>query len=131
MSHQKILNYIANGGKDVFKNYDIKIDNANANDLFYNAIFYQNIEVMKEFIEHGIDIHYDNEWYLKEAVRDWSHKAIKFLIDNGADARVITSNHLTCDKNCSTRETIIHIEIIKYLVKKGADIDIGKCLMDE
>ena len=47
-----------------------------------NAVYWDNFEIVKYLVNNGANIHVDNDFALKTAIKDKNSKMIAFLIDN-------------------------------------------------
>jgi len=133
--------------------YFVKIGCKNQKDMdqtFLNFFYKKNYQMMKFLLDNGANINTDNELALRfsccERVRDYH--LIKFLIDNGASINDVLSPYYTkCDIQlfhlffecitidvcnekkilldyCLTSKEDSSFEIIKFLIDKGARLDI-------
>lgn len=75
----------------------------------------RRIQIIKECIEAGIDISYDDSKLLITAIQNKDNETVNFLIDNGIDFKAKNNNALqmACMHNNS--------EIIKLLLRLGAE----------
>lgn len=95
----------------------------------------KKIRIIKECIESGIDINYNNSVVLISAIKSNNYEMVNFLIDCGIDIRANNDSALICacyeiydDKNgrnyCRSAHTIYYenkFKIINLLLSLGAD----------
>ena len=77
-----------------------------------------DVDILKYFIEHGVDIHEDNEWVLRYAGRYRHLNVVKYLVEHGADI------HAYNDMALQSASISGHIEIVRYLIDHGANINV-------
>lgn len=104
-NHVNLARYFIN-------NYDIEFQNS----TFINICSYGFTDMVKLFIENGIDIHNPNEEALMSAVMNDRIEVVQILLENGADIHFDDDNALK----------ISHIEeyeeMKNFLIENGADI---------
>ena len=71
---------------------------------------------IKYLVEHGADIHTDNDYALRWAAFDGYLEIVKYLVERGAD---IHANNDFALRKASNNG---YLEVVKYLVEHGADI---------
>lgn len=59
------------------------------NNYMLGACLYNNFNIIKLLIEHGIDIHYNHEYPLYSMISNKQYEHALYLIENGADINVI------------------------------------------
>jgi hypothetical protein len=76
----------------------------------------EEVETWKWLVESGIDIHVDNDYFLKHAAYYGHLELVKYLVESGLDIHV--------EEDLSLRYAAMkgHLEVVKYLVEKGSDI---------
>jgi len=72
-------------------------------------------DIVEYLIEHGADIHIDNDYALRYASKNRHVKIIKYLLAHGANVHVNNDRPLRYALTCN------HLEIIKILIEYGAD----------
>lgn len=72
-------------------------------------------ECLKMLVNQGADLHHDDEYTFREAVRYRKFEAIKFCVEHGAD--------VAADDNWAVRNSAIIAEndLLKYLLEHGGD----------
>jgi ankyrin repeat protein len=75
-----------------------------------------NLDLVKQLIDQGADVHVYNNSALAFSVRSGHLEVVKYLIDKGADI------HDYNDQAFLVASSYGHLEIVKYLISKGADI---------
>ncbi len=74
-----------------------------------------NLQMVKKFVESGIDIHENSEYALRTACEYGYLEIVAYLVDCGADYRVLDNSAI----NNASKEG--HLEVVKYLIQHGAD----------
>ncbi len=90
-------------------------------------IAHNNIESVKEAIREGDDINYrdiNNRTYLHVAVINYDIEITKLLVEAGAEIDCIDNNMNTPLIYAISENDQKLFEIAKYLIKKGADLDL-------
>jgi len=91
-------------------------------------VAHHNIESVKEAIREGCNINYrsksDNKTYLHVAVINFDVEITKLLIEAGAEIDCIDNNMNTPLMYAVGQKNSRLCEIAKYLIKKGADLDL-------
>jgi hypothetical protein len=77
-----------------------------------------DIEVIKELIESGADIHVDNGYALRYASYYGHLEIVKYLVEQGADIHAMDDDALRWASYYG------HLEVVKYLVEQGVDIHV-------
>jgi hypothetical protein len=90
----------------------------NINDQLIHHCIYGNLEEVKELIQQGADIHYDDDRPIVEASVYGNFKIVKYLIEQGVD--IHTHNDIAFTNCCEYG----WLDMVKYFVSKGADIHI-------
>jgi ankyrin repeat protein len=87
------------------------------------ALNNNNYKIFKYLVEHGADIHGDDEHLLLEAIKNNNIKIVKLLVEHGADI------HINNERPLYWACTNYYYNIFKYLIEHGAQItnDIIKC----
>ncbi|HRH50093.1 MAG TPA: hypothetical protein PLP23_15160 [Panacibacter sp.] len=106
-SQVKTAEYLLSLGAD-FSNYDYQGT--------YYAVHNNELEGLKFAISNGVDININNGMLLNEsvmtAINTKSVELIKWLLDNGADAKLVTNQSLKLITEYGTDE-------LKYLMKNA------------
>lgn len=90
-------------------------------------VAHHNIESVKEAIRKGYDINYrdiNNQTYLHVAVINYDIKITKLLVEAGAEIDCMDNNMNTPLIYAISEKDSRLFEIAKYLIKKGADLDL-------
>ena len=74
-----------------------------------------NLEVIKDLVENGADIHNFNDWPLTVAAYCGHLKVVKYLVEKGADI------HSGDDRPLENAARNGHLEIVNYLRKIAGD----------
>ena len=80
------------------------------------AALYGYLDIIKYFVEEGADIHAHDDLALRWAALQGHLDVVKYLVEQGADIHVDNDDAL-----CWAAEQG-HLDVIKYLVEHGADI---------
>jgi ankyrin repeat protein len=99
--------------KHVLNKYDFHI-NILSGYLPYTANC-GNYDIVKYFIDKGVDVNYDNGEALKWATEDGNFEISKLLIDNGADI------HVEDEKSLKNACKSGNYDLVKLLLDQGAD----------
>ena len=84
-----------------------------------------NLEILKHFIDLGVDIHQSNEFALKTSIKKGHLELVKILIEKGANLDLIDESVLLELVNDDCK-----LECLKYLIKIKLDLDTyGKKLL--
>jgi len=75
-----------------------------------------NLQVIKELVEEGADIHVNLEFPLRWAVMNGHLDIVKYLVEEGADIHVFN------DCALKLAAELGYLDIVKYLVEQGANI---------
>ncbi len=94
------------------KGADIHTDN----DALRFASIHGHLEVIKYLVEHGADIHAEDDYALRLAGLNGHLDILKYLVEHDADI------HADDDAALGWASLKGHLEVIKYLVEQGADI---------
>ena len=86
------------------------------NSMLYEAARHGYLDIVKFLIEHGADIHENNDYILQWASGSGYLDVIKCLVEHGADI------HADDDEALHWASTNGCFDIVKYLVEQGADI---------
>ena len=76
-----------------------------------------NYKIIKDLINKGIDIHYDNDYALVESTYHYNPKTVKLLLDSGCNI------HAYDDRAFISSVTNNHYEVAKLLLENGAYVD--------
>lgn len=90
-------------------------------------IAHHNIESVKEAINEGYDINYkdiNNRTYLHVAVINYDVEITKLLVEAGAEIDCLDNNMNTPLIYAVSEKDSRLLEIAKYLIKEGADLDL-------
>ncbi|PVU87954.1 hypothetical protein BB559_005798 [Furculomyces boomerangus] len=90
--------------------------NANVEYALQEASSNGCLDIVKNLVENGVDIHEDNETALKEACENGYLDIVKYLVENGADI------HADQDWSLGMASKSGHLDVVKYLVEKGANV---------
>ena len=101
------------------KQYNLFLKVGNSQELLIESIMEGEIELVKETIKRGVNIHHDNQLALRWASAKGHFNIIKYLIDNGANISAVNEQSLILASSNG------HLEIIGYLVCLGANIHIN------
>ena len=74
---------------------------------------------IKYLVDHGADIHTDNDYALRWTAFDGYLEIVKYLVEHGAD---IHANNDFALRKASNNG---HLDVVKYLVENGADIHVS------
>jgi len=77
---------------------------------------WSNIEIIKELVELGADIHTVNNFALRYSAEHGHLDVVKYLVEQGADIHAYDDEALR-GSACNG-----HLDVVKYLVELGADI---------
>lgn len=95
----------------------------------YIAIISGNINKVKYFIEHGIDINSkinsDNDTPITEACKLGKKEIVEYLVKKGADLNIKDQYGFTC-----IHDSIINYEILKILINAGANVNLRNAYFD-
>lgn len=91
-------------------------DTVDINRALYLAACYGRINIITFLLEHGADIHADNDYALASAAQNGHLDTVKFLVEHGSD--INASN----DVALRTAVKNEHLHIVKYLVEHGANV---------
>jgi ankyrin repeat protein len=80
------------------------------------ASMHGDLNLIKELISQGADIHAGNDYALRYASSRGYLEVVKYLIGKGADI------HADDDDALKSASYYGHLEVVKYLISKGADI---------
>ncbi len=89
----------------------------NPTEMLLWAIQKNNYDLMLFLIDHGADIHYEQDLPLGFAARSGNKKMVTYLVQHGA---IVTSQ-----ENYALGQAVAknHLDIVQYLVEQGADIN--------
>lgn len=84
--------------------------------IFYDACQFGVMDVVRCFVEHGVDIHSLDEWALSMAILSGRLDIVQYLVDHGADvhAGYGWGLYLAAAYGCS--------KVLEYLIEQGVDI---------
>lgn len=77
---------------------------------------HQELEVVKYLVDHGADIHACDDWALARCAQDGLLDMVKYLVEQGANI------HALDDKALRVSAIEGHIDIVQYLVEHGANV---------
>jgi uncharacterized protein len=69
-------------------------------------------------LNHGVDIHVDNDYALRLATKHGHETLFKYLIKKGANVKAYNNQVLSLASETG------NIEMVKYLINKGVNVDI-------
>jgi ankyrin repeat protein len=75
-----------------------------------------HLYIVQYLVEHGADIHADNDCALRLSAANGHLETVKYLVEHGADI------HAEMDYSLCWGAKNGHLETVKYLVENGADI---------
>ena len=88
-----------------------------------NALRYASanghLDIVKYLVEHGANIHVNNEYALRLASSNGYLEIVKYLVEKGADIHAV---HEAALRFASANG---HLEVVKYLISIGANIHIN------
>ncbi len=93
-------------------------------DAAFEACYYGNLEILKTFIENGLNINvgekYSKETLLMKASYNGQVNIVRYLIEKGSDVNLKSSEKNTALMFAAGGG---HLEIVKILVEKGSDLN--------
>ena len=93
-------------------------------DASFEACYYGNLNVLKLFLENGLNVNirekYSGETLLMRASYKGHTDIVKYLIDKGADINLNSSEKNTALMFAASEG---HLEIVKILIEKGVEIN--------
>jgi len=78
-----------------------------------------NLEVIKELVNEGVNVHVNNDCALRFASENGHVEIVKFLVSKGANVNACNDYPLQSAANNG------HLEIVKFLVSEGANVHSG------
>jgi len=102
----------------IMKNFSLKQKENKRQLQLFRAIDAENLELVNQLLDEGIDPNYENNEILRSACKTNNYKIVKTLLDHGADPNYssdITNDPLIFDTNS--------FKIVKLLHIHGADIN--------
>ncbi|PVZ98002.1 hypothetical protein BB558_006006 [Smittium angustum] len=78
------------------------------------------LNIVKDLVENGVDIHENNEIALKKASENGHLNVVKYLVEKGANI------HSDQDWALGMASKSGHLDVVKYLVEKGAKVQAGE-----
>jgi ankyrin repeat protein len=113
----KLINAARDGDLNLVKQLISKGVNIHAdNEALKLASLSGHLEVVKYLVEQNADIHADNDEALRWASSRGQLGVVRYLIEQGADIHVNNDYALRYARYGG------HLEVVKYLIGKGADI---------
>ena len=76
-----------------------------------------HLEVVKYLVEQGADIHAFNDYALRDASLNGHLEVVKYLVEQGANINA-REDYALCYASANG-----HLEVVKYLVERGANIN--------
>ena len=109
--------YISGNPKVQYKIFQYAKNNINR--LLFQSSIKGELNLVKEAIHRGANIHANNEEALRWASRNGHLETVKYLVENGADI------HANDESTLHYASYYGYLEVVKYLVENGADIHIN------
>jgi len=75
-----------------------------------------NLQVIKQLVEDGANIHVDNDWPLIWAAGNGYLDIVEFLVEKGANI------HIYNDEPLKLAAENNHVDVVKFLLDKGANV---------
>ena len=94
-----------------------KIKKLNPEDMMVKSINVDLLKGVKLAINNGIDIHIQNEAYLRHACEKGSYNVVKYLLEQGADVNILDEEPLR--KAVYTNSA----DVVKLLLEYGAEVN--------
>jgi hypothetical protein len=117
---EKDFNYFYVGGnpKNQFKIF--KYVSGNNFELLFKSTQKGELNLIKEAVKRGVDIHVDGEYAIRLAAEAGYLDGVKYLVSLGANIHILDEDALmwACKNG--------HLEVVKYIVSLGANIHARK-----
>ena len=88
--------------------------------LILKSISRNQLNLLKFFVKHGADIHFDNDYPFITASIYGYLNIMKYLLEKGSNINAIDMDYNKTALNYAIDEG--HFEIVKFLIEKGANI---------
>ena len=118
--NQQLIDAATNGQLDLIKNLiEQGVDlHVESEAALRSAANYGHLDVVKYLVDRGADIHVKNEYPLRWAANNGRLGVVKYLVEQGADI------HVDDEEALRWAAINVQLEVVKYLVEQGANPEV-------